>query len=178
MRHLLAVAALAGLLLAACGGDDGPGTVGLYDRAPVPAVPNRTQPIDPVLTTIVADGPYWAELVGYGTSNEPFLTFRLSQAMFAATCIEQLGADGCPNDYGIINDPNGLLDVPLTDLTSVTVVAQSQQNFAVTAAELFALSSGTPPAVGAPSGYQFVEFPFLLTARGGKVVHANQIWVP
>jgi hypothetical protein len=178
MTRRLTVLVLAGLLLAACGGDDGAGTVHLYDHAPVPAVPDRTHPIDPALTSGGADGQYWAELTGWSDGDQPVLTFRLTQALFADACIEQLGADQCPDDYGTIDDPSRTVDVAIGDLATVTVVAENQQNYAITAEELLALAGDAAPAAAAPADFRFGGFPFLLTMRGGVVVEAHQIWVP
>ncbi|MDO8364299.1 MAG: hypothetical protein Q7V88_15515 [Actinomycetota bacterium] len=175
-RRLLAVAT-AGLLLAACADDIDPGTVGLYDRAPVPAVPDRTEPIDPGGATL-ADGLYWAELVGFDAGQQPVLLFRLTQAFFAATCLAELGEDGCTDDYGTLDDPSRTVDVPLPQVVSVTVAAPSRQNYAVTAAELLALAGAGTAAAAAPPDYQYIEFPYLLTVRDGLVVEAHQIWVP
>ncbi len=161
--------------LAACGGDEGPGTVELYDRAPVPGVPDRTNAVDP--SALGPDGAYWAELVLPVDTSRPSLTFRITQAFFADACTEELGADACPNDFGTLSEPSLETDAALTDLASVTVVTGDRVNFAVTADELFSLASGAAPAAAAPEGFEFVPFPFLLTVRGGKIVEARQIWL-
>ena len=63
--------------MAACGGDDGPDKVGLYARAPVPAVPDRTAAIaDPALTTPGADGQYWSVLTGRGVGDQRVTLLR------------------------------------------------------------------------------------------------------
>lgn len=178
IRRAVLACSIAGLLVAGCGGDESPGKVGLYDRAPVPAVPDRTAAIDPALTTPGADGQYWSDLTGWSDGDQPLLTFDLAQALFADTCVAELGADECANDYGIIAEPHKVVDVLLTDIQSVTVVSEKQQNYAITADELWKLAGGAPPAAAAPEGYAFVEFPFLLTVNDGKVIEAHQIWVP
>ena len=170
----LAVAAC--LVLTACGGDDGPATVKLYDRAPVPGVPDRTAAVDPAMSTFTTDGEYWAELSG--GSVDQTLTFLLTQAFFADACVEELGIDECPNDFGTLDEPNALIAVKMTDIGSATVVADNRQNFAVTGQELFILAGGQPPSEGAPDGFAYVPFPFLLTVRDGAIVKANQIWLP
>jgi hypothetical protein len=166
------VGSLAGLL-AGCGGEDGPGTVSLYDRAPVPAVPDRTTAV----ATPLVDGEYWAELVSVD-AEAGTLTFDLMQALFADACVEVLGADGCPNDYGVVDDPHVEVASPALALTSASVVAESQQNYAVTADELTVLMLGGVPSAGAPDDYAYVPFPYLVTVANGEVVRARQIWVP
>lgn len=173
------------LLVAACGGDEGPGTVSLYDRAPVPPVPDRTHPVDAAWVgpdgmldpAAVDDGEYWGEAVGAG-SGRPIVVFDLSQALFGPACIDALGADACTDDYGVVTEPHGTLVSPIDALSSVTVVAESRQNYAVDANELASLLWGGPPAKEAPAGYAYRPYPFLLTVSGGKVVEARQIWVP
>jgi hypothetical protein len=175
-RGRLVVAAF--LLLSACGGDDGPGEVELYDRAPVPGVPDRTAGIDPAMTTMAPDGEYWAELSAWRDAATPTFDFLLTQAFFADACAEVLGSDDCPNDFGTLDEPSATVTVPVADISSVTVVADNRQNFAVTPQELVILAGGQPPSEGAPEGFAYVPFPFLLTVRDGKIVNANQIWLP
>ncbi len=174
--RFVAVAAVACLSLSGCGGDEGPGTVKLYDRAPVPGVPDRTTAVDP--SALSPDGAYWSELLLPVDPSGPSLVFHVTQAFFADACAEELGVDECPNDFGTLSEPNLDADAALTDLVSVTVVTDDRANFAVTADELFALASGATPAAAAPEGFAFVPFPFLLTVRGGKIVEAHQIWLP
>jgi hypothetical protein len=174
----LALAVVTCVALTSCGGDDGPDTVELYDRAPVPGVPDRTAVIDPAMTTLVPDGEYWAELSGASDGDTPTFSFLLTQAFFADACAEVLGAEECPNDFGTLDEPSAFVTVDLADAAAVTVVADNRQNFAVTAGELFVLAGGQPPSAAAPEGFAYIPFPFLLTARDGKVVKANQIWLP
>lgn len=170
------------VVLVACG-DDGVQTVQPYDRAPVPAVPDRTATIDPALVagdgslTTVADGDYWAQAVAVG-SGAPFIMFDLSQAFFGQTCIDELGEQQCEGEYGVLDEPHETVTVLWDDLQSVTVVAESQQNYAVPGAELASLIGGNAPSSDAPDGYRYVPYPFLVTVRDGTIVDAHQIWVP
>ena len=167
----LGTTALLVVLLAGCGGD-GVQTVQPYDRAPVPAVPNQTAIIDPTtiagdgsLTPNMRDGDYWAEAIAVG-SGVPFILFDLSQALFS------------DDDYQVIDDPHGTLQVLWDDLQSVTVVATTKQNYAVPGAELASLIGGNAPSVDAPADYRYTAYPFLVTMRGGTIVEVHQIWVP
>lgn len=180
------------MLLSACV-DDKPQVVQPYDRAPVPAVPDRTAAIDPtwlaedsfelgqaianqINPDLIADGDYWAEAVAVG-SGQPFILFVLSQAFFGRTCIERFGDDACTEDYGVLDEPKGTLHAMWDELQSVTVAATNRQNYAVPGAELASLIAGNAPMAGSPADYTYVSFPFLLTVRAGKVVDAHQIWV-
>lgn len=176
--RLVALAVAAGLALTACGGDEGPGTVKLYDRAPVPGVPDRTAVISPEASTLAPDGEYWAELSGWRDAATPTFDFLLTQAFFADACAEVLGSAECPNDFGTLDEPSATVTVKVADVGSVTVVSDNRQNFAVTPQELVILAGGQPPSEGAPEGFEYVPFPFLLTVRDGKIVSAHQIWLP
>lgn len=183
MRRSGAAVAVALVLLVACA-DDEPDTVQPYDRAPVPAVPDRTTEIreqsiaaDGSLAPSMTDGDYWAEATAVG-SGRPFIMFDLSQALFGQTCIDELGEQACENDYGVISEPHGTLTVLWDELPSVTVVAESRQNYAVPGAELASLIGGNAPSADAPADYQYVPYPFLITVRNGTIIAAHQIWVP
>jgi hypothetical protein len=175
-RRVCALVVAAGVLLGACGGDDGPGTVHLYDRAPVPAVPDRTAAVS--ADGDLPDGDYWAELTGWSDGNPPVLDFRLTQAFFADTCTSELGADRCANDYGVQQQPERLLTTATDSLQTITVVAGNRQNYAITADELGSLAGGNAPSAPAPADFTFGDYPFLVTLRDGVVVAAHQIWVP
>ena len=125
----------------------------------------------------MADGNYWAEAIAVG-SGRPFILFSLSQAVFGPTCIDELGAQECDDEYGVIAEPHGTLQVLWDDLDSVTVAAESRQNYAVPGAELASLVGGNLPSADAPADYSYVPYPFLLTVRNGQIVEAHQIWVP
>jgi len=174
---LLALA-FGAVALSACGSDAGPGTVHLYDHSPVPAVPDRTLPLGAagVIGTNAIDGVYWA--VPTGDGDDTHIGFDVSQALFGPTCVSVLGADECPNDYGVVDDPHVVISASAADLQIVSVVADDHQNYAIDGAELAALASGKAPAAAAPDGYEYVPFPFLLTVTNGKVTEARQIWVP
>ena len=183
-RVAVAVAAAAFLVLLAACAEDAPDTVQPYDRAPVPAVPDRTTAIretsiavDGSLTASMADGDYWAEASAVG-SGRPFIMFDLSQAVFGQTCIDILGEQECDDEYGVIREPHGTLSVLWAELQSVTVVAESGQNYAVPGAELASLIGGNAPSADAPADYRYVGYPFLVTVRNGTIIAAHQIWLP
>jgi hypothetical protein len=177
LRALSCAVAVALIALTGCGGDEGPGTVKLYDRAPVPAVPDRTATLGPEAAQLRPDGEYWADLSGASDGDVPTLTFLLTQAFFADACVAELGVDECTNDFGTLDEPSVLVTVSAADVGAVTVAADNRQNFAVTPAELFILAGGGTPSAGAPEGFAYVPFPFLLSVRDGRIVEAHQIWL-
>lgn len=171
MRQLSGL--LLALVLVACV-DDGADTLEPYDRAPVPAVPDRTTAVDPAT---IADGDYWAEATAVG-SGRPIIVFELMQAFFGDGCIAELGADACEDDYGVLREPSVTISVLWDSLQSVTVVAENRQNYAVPGAELASLIGGNEPSADAPADYHYVPYPFLVTVRNGAIVEAHQIWLP
>jgi hypothetical protein len=48
----------------------------------------------------------------------------------------------------------------------------------VSAGELARLVNGAPPSAGAPDGYRYVPFPFLVTVAGGVPTRLEQLWAP
>jgi hypothetical protein len=170
MRRSALLLAAAVLVLAACAKPKAQ-VVSLYDRTPVPAVPDRTATVaDPL-----ADGIYWAG--GLQLRNNT-LVFTLTQAFFGATCTTELGADACANDFGVLDTRTATVTIAPGDLVSVTVVDAAQKNYAVTGAELATLVGGGKPAASAPADYRYIADPFLVTLAGGRVVEAEQVWVP
>ncbi len=165
----LLVAIAATMILAACGGDAAE-VVHLYDRTPVPAVPDRTAAIATPLT----DGQYWAPTATAATGGA--ITFTLTQAFFGPTCEAELGASGCPDGLGTVDQPQATITVQIADLQSVSVAGTNRQNYAVTGEELVGLLVGGTPAGEAPPDFAYSPYPFVLTVREGVVEVARQIW--
>jgi hypothetical protein len=168
-RVLIGAATLA-MLVGACSKDT-PATAQLYDKVPVPAVPDRTAPVEEPLQ----DGEYWAVSVGV-TGHE--LGFAFAQAFFGPACEAELGAAACADEPGVREQPATELSVAAAELATVTVAAADRQNFAITGDELARLAGGGAPSSAAPDGYTYVPYPFLVSVRGGIVTEAHQIWVP
>ena len=148
-----------------------------------------TDPIDPAwleesgetLGTDVADGVYWAKLVGplEGVGGRG-LSLDLSQAFFGEACYAQFGTgdDACMNDYDVLSDPHGELPAWIDQLQYVTVTNLPGVSYLIDGEELFALASGEPPSAGAPDGWVLTALPYLATVSGGAVVSLDQVWLP
>ena len=171
MHHgLVAFAVVAGLLVAGCN-KDGPPTVQLYTRVPVPAVPDRTAP-----PSVTEDGQYWATDVTFSKNNG--LEFSVTQAFFGATCTTELGADRCANGFGVDDSKKVGLSISAGGLPLVTVEAANGQNYAIDGTELARLITGESPSASAPSDYKYIAGPFLVTISGGAPTAANEILAP
>jgi len=173
MRRTSVVAwCVASLALFGCG-EDGSETVSPYDRAPVPAVPDRTAtvPIDGQLP----DGSYWATVVG---ADDGTIRLLVTQAFFAAACTEQFGEAGCDGDIGVLEVPSREIEVSTSTIEEVTVVDAERRNYAVPPQEWSALASGAAPSADAPDGFAYRQFPYLVSVVGGEVRVARQIWLP
>ena len=174
MRNRTAVVAMAvmlGGLTVAC--SDSEGGAKLYDRAPVPAVPDQTSAIP--ATGQLPDGQYWADAAEVVDGN---IELTLMQAFFGPSCITALGEEDCPNDYGVQVEPSLTMRVMADSTLTATVAADSGQNYVVFGDELSTLISGGQPAGSAPDAYSYTPFPFLVTIDGGVVTELHQIWVP
>ena len=172
--RVLATCALACALLAACGGDEGPGTVHPYDRAPVPAVPDRTHEVPEA--GALPDGDYWARIATADPAAGT-ITLDVSQALFADTCLAELSEADCDGGWGVVPNPTRSVEVPVAGLVSISVAALNRQNYAVPGAELAALANDGTPGADAPEGYEYRHYPFLVTVEAGIVVGLHQVWV-
>ncbi len=172
-RGLLLLVAAAAVSLVAC--KDAPIVVHPYDKAPVPAVPDRTQPVTDA--TPLPDGQYWAPEVTVDADGVR-LHFTLAQAFFGPGCADALGADQCDGDAGVLAEPSLDLVVAPEGRAPISVVDAEQRNYAVPADELVNLIAGKAPSVDAPADFAYTPFPYLLTALNGEVVSIQQIWMP
>ena len=95
----VALAVVAAGTLVAC--SDSESKAKLYDRAPVPAVPDATAAVP--ATGTLPDGQYWADMAEVVDGN---IELTLMQAFFGPSCVAALGEEECPNDYGVQLEPS------------------------------------------------------------------------
>lgn len=169
-RALTIVAAVA--LLAACGSDEQ--VVSAYDKAPVPAVPDRTLPL-PAADAPLPSGQYWATATGV---DGPAVKFTLTQAFFGQACVVALGQDECDGDMGTQDTPSRDILVAPVGVSPLSVVNQNRENFAVPGDEFVRLVAGEAPSADAPEGFAYQPYPFLVTVSAGNVTGIQQIWMP
>ena len=174
MRRVALVAVVGALALAACSGDS-EAKVQPYDHAPVPAVPDHTHEV--LASGTPADGDYWApDAVADTTSGT--INFGLVQAFFGPMCTAELGAEQCDGDMGVRPEPSITWTASAANLTSISVVAENRQNYAVPGSELVSLLAGDPPGSRAPEGFALQQYPYLITIEAGVVTEVHQIWMP
>ncbi len=149
----------------------------LYDEVSPPNVPSGHT--DPFLASgVLSNGVYWVQYNG-GETMTP--DFDVHQAFFGAECISkaaELGID-CDNDYLVLEDPVREIDnLPFADNVLLTVSDQmTQKSYWITPDELRTIRASSP-SDGAPSGFGFSSFPFIMTVQNGKIVKFEQLWVP
>jgi hypothetical protein len=158
----------AALVFAAACTDPGAGIVYPYDPAPVPFVPDHTEPVP--ATGTPPDGRYWATIDSVD-EQAATITFTFQQAFFD-------NAGG----MRVVEQPSREIVASAANLKFASVAATTRQNFAVPATELIRLVLGMKPTGKAPTGtappqYSYVPYPMLVTVEGGVVTEAYQIWM-
>jgi len=127
---------------------------------------------------VLGDGKYWAEYHG-GAKLMPDVT--VIQVFFGKECETQAAAhsDECLNDIYALDKPNrSIHDLPFHDNAFLTVSDQSSQlSYWITPAELVKIRASSPSA-GAPAGFGYVPFAFLMTVRKGEITRFEQVWTP
>ena len=149
----------------------------LYDEVPPPAVPgDHTDPF--ASSGVLADGVYWVNYSG-GETMTP--TIDVVQAFFGTECESQAAAQGeeCLNDYYVMGDPfREIDDLPFASNVLLTVADEATQvSYWITPDELRTIRASSP-SDGAPEGFGFSSFPFLMTVRSGQIIKFEQVWVP
>lgn len=149
----------------------------LYEVVGTPEVPSgHTDPF--AASGVLADGVYWTT---YDGGEEMTPSFTVYQAFFGDECISKAAelGDECNNDYLVPGSPSRSIDdLPFADDVVLTVSdVSTQQSHWITPAELVQIRAGSPSA-GAPAGFSFTPFPFIMRVAGGEIVAFEQLWVP
>ena len=154
-----------------------PGGFVLYEPIGSPTAPsNHTDPF--ISSGPLQDGFYWVEYSG-GETMTPAI--RVMQAFFGQECIDQaiLAGEECFDGIFVIGDPNREFeDLAFSPNVVLTVSdAMTQQSYRITPDELRQIRASSP-SDGAPEGYGFVAFPWLMTVQGGTISRFEQLWTP
>ena len=126
----------------------------------------------------IGDGTYWTEIAPVSGSGD--IVFRVLKARFGDTCLKwakDVGLeDGCLNDYNVESYP--VAYVALDEMAEVSVAKADGPgtSYSINADVLKGLIRGD--INGAPEGYAWVPFPFVVAVTNGYVTTAEQYWVP
>ena len=155
-----------------------PAVGGLYEQVPSPIAPaGHTHPFNSSDT--LADGTYWATYNG-GEAFTPAVT--VWQAFFGSECETQAAAAGeeCLNDIFVPGTP--ARDITYMTFAKDVFISVAEPSlpgtsFHITPDELIAINL-VGPSAGAPAGYTYVKFPWMMTVSGGEIDGFEQFWVP
>jgi hypothetical protein len=158
----------------------GPAT-GPYAPVEAPTFPARSAPPPPA--DAWPDGDYYAVVRGTAAdAPTPRLAITVYQLLTGPEAIAAAQADGfgLDSDVYIAPEPAADRDIELTADLPISVARPDRPgvSYAITAGELARLVGGAAPEAGAPEGYQYVEFPFLLKVQGGRPTALQQLWAP
>ena len=149
----------------------------LYDEVSSPDVPDGHTDAPPASGEL-PDGAYWT-VYSPGTAEPP--TVVVLQAFFGQECIDIAAFMGeeCLNDIFVLSDPSlEIDDLPFADDADISITdVNTGQSYAIDEAELAIVSTSTP-GEGAPEGFFYVDFSFLMTVEDGEIVGFEQVWTP
>ena len=155
-----------------------PAVGGLYEQVPSPIAPAEHTHLFNSSESL-ADGTYWATYHG-GEAFTPAVT--VWQAFFGSECETQAAAAGeeCLNDIFVPGTP--ARDITYMTFAKDVFISVAEPSlpgtsFHITPDELIAINL-VGPSAGAPAGYTYVKFPWMMTVSGGEIDGFEQFWVP
>jgi hypothetical protein len=153
---------------------------GPYQAAAAPTFPSRSSapPTDGLL-----DGSYYAVARGATPGGpNPSLAVTIYQLLTGPEAIAAAQADGhgLDSDVYVPEQPAADRDIELRPELFLSVARPDRPDvsYAVDAEELIKLVNGAAPAAGAPDGYRYIPFPYLITVIGGVPTRVEQLWSP
>jgi hypothetical protein len=157
----------------------GPAT-GPYQPTTAPTFPSRSTapPADGL-----PDGSYYAVVRGAAAdAPTPRVATTIYQLLTGPEAIAaaQAAGHGLDSDIFVPEQPAADRDIELRPdlLISVARPDRPDVSYAISAAELARLVNGGAPSTGAPDGYHYVPFPYLITVTGGVPTRLEQLWAP
>jgi hypothetical protein len=153
---------------------------GEYQPATAPAFPARSSPPP---AEGLPDGSYYAVVNGAAADGPtPRATLTIYQLLTGPEAITAAQADGhgLDSDIYVPEQPAAQRELELPPELVISVARPDRPNvsYGVSAGELARLVNGAPPSAGAPDGYRYVPFPFLVTVAGGVPTRLEQLWAP
>jgi hypothetical protein len=155
-------------------------TAGPYQPTTAPTFPTRSTPPP---ADGLPDGSYYAVVRGAAAdAPTPRVATTIYQLLTGPEAIAAAQADGhgLDSDLYVPEQPAANRDIELrADLfISVARPDRPEVSYAISAGELARLVNGGAPSAGAPDGYRYVEFPYLITVVGGVPTRLEQLWAP
>lgn len=157
----------------------GPAT-GPYLAATAPPFPTRSTPPP---ADGLPDGSYYAVVRGAAADAPvPRVAATIYQLLTGPEAIAAAQADGhgLDSDLYVPEQPAANRDIELRPDLFISVARpdRPEVSYAISAAELARLVNGAAPSAGAPDGYHYVPFPYLITVSGGVPTRLEQLWAP
>ena len=152
---------------------------------PVPADDGADvpQPLDPASGRRAPDGSYYAVVRGAAAdAPTPRVATTIYQLLTGPEAIAAAQADGhgLDSDIYVPEQPAADRDIELGPELFLSVARPDRPDvsYAISAGELARLVNGGAPSAGAPDGYHYVPFPYLITVAGGVPTRLEQLWAP
>ena len=128
------------------------------------------------------DGPYYAVVDGVAADAAPRLRLTIYELLTGPEAIAAAQADGVGLDSDLYVRPQPAVarEIVLGPEIALSVARPDRPgvSYTVSAAELVRLVSTGAPSTGAPDGYRYLPFPYLITVAGGAPTRLEQLWSP
>ena len=161
--------------------DDGRGRPrGPYQPTTAPTFPSRSTPPP---ADGLPDGSYYAVVRGAAAdAPTPRVATTIYQLLTGPEAIAaaQAAGHGLDSDIYVPEQPAADRDIELRPDLFISVARPDRPDvsYAISAGELARLVNGGAPSAGAPDGYRYVPFPYLITVAGGVPTRLEQLWAP
>ena len=157
----------------------GPAT-GSYQPTTAPTFPSRSTAPP---ANGLPDGSYYAIVRGAAAdAPTPRVATTIYQLLTGPEAIAaaQAAGHGLDSDIFVPEQPAADRDIELRPDLFISVARPDRPDvsYAISAGELARLVNGGPPSAGAPDGYRYVPFPYLITVAGGGPTRLEQLWAP
>jgi hypothetical protein len=155
-------------------------TAGPYQPTTAPTYPARSTPPP---AEGLPDGSYYAVVHGAAadapTPRVATTIYQLLTGPEAVAAAEAAG-HGLDSDVFVPEQPAADRDIELRPDLFISVARpdRPEVSYAISAGELARLVNGGTPSAGAPDGYRYVPFPYLITVSGGVPTRLEQLWSP
>lgn len=140
-----------------------------------PPTPPKNNTSDVPDNASLPNGVYWVDYTG-GEKDTP--SMRVQQAFFGDACVTKAAqtAQTCDGGLFVPSSPDRETSLPFATNVKMTVSDQrTKKSYRITPDELVRIRASSP-SDGAPDGYGFTNFRFLMTFSGGKITKFEQLW--